>query len=209
MNHSEALNVAKALVGYLESACRRIEIAGSVRRGKADVKDIELVCIPDLTPPPAPRAEFGKPIPPAYKTKLDELVGRMFQAGDIRIEANGDRYKKLYLKYAGIKVDLFVLIPPSEWGVQMVIRTGPSDFSHWCVTSRKFGGALPDGYFVKHGVVWLAENIEKKDVPDDPAKAAKLLTDANHLHMPEEVGFLNFLGLGWIEPGERIARWKK
>lgn len=209
MNHSEALNVAQALVGYFQPGCTRIEIAGSVWRGKPDVKDIEIVCIPDLAPPEKPRLEFGKPMPPTHKTKLDELVHRMLQVGDIRVEANGDRYKRLYLKYAGIKCDLFIVIPPSEWGVQMVIRTGPSDFSHWIVTNRKFGGALPDGYFVKHGVVWLADEMNKQDVPDDQNKALKLLTSANHLSMPEEVDFLNFLGLGWIEPRERVAQWKR
>jgi len=209
MNHSEALNTAKALAGYFEPASRRIEIAGSIRREKPDVKDIEIVAIPDLTAPERPRAEFGKPIPLAYKTKLDELVGRMFQAGDIRIELNGDRYKKLYLKYAGIKCDLFINLPPSEWGVQMVIRTGPKDFGHWCVTNRRHGGALPDGYFVKHQVVWIEEEISKNEMPENADKAVKLLTPSNHLSMPEEVDFLNFLGLGWIEPRDRVAKWKR
>lgn len=209
MEHSRALMIAEELVGYLRLACTRIEIAGSVRRGKSEVKDIEIMVVPDETPLPRLRAEFGKPMPPTYKMRLDELVGRMYQAGDIRIEANGERYKKLFLKYAGIKFDLFVIIPPSEWGVLMVIRTGPSDFSHWCVTNRKFGGALPDGYFVKHGVVWIAEEINKKDIPDDQNKALKLSTMTNHLSMPEEVDFMNFLELGWIEPKDRMAKWKK
>lgn len=117
MKHSEALAVAEALRDYLAPACVRIEIAGSIRREKPEVKDIELVCEPSMVPPGKPKLEFGKPIPPTYKTQLDELVGRMYQAGDIRIEAN-------------------------------------------------------------------------------------------HLSMPEEVDFLNFLELGRIEPRERVARWK-
>jgi DNA polymerase/3'-5' exonuclease PolX len=209
MKHAQALNVAQALMDYFQPACREIKIVGSVRRGKADVKDIELVCIADDAPPEKPKLEFGNPIPATHKTRLDELAHRMAQSGDARMEANGDRYKKMYLKYAGIKCELFINVPPAEWGVQLLIRTGPKDFSHWCVTSRKFGGALPDGYFVKHQVVWIAEEIEKRDIPDDPNKADVFLTDANHLSMHDEVDFLNFLGLGWIEPGERVARWKR
>lgn len=209
MKHSEALNVAKALVGYFEPACKEIKIVGSVSRGKPEVKDIEMLIVPDLTPPAAPKLEFGKPMPKSYKSVLDELVGRMYQAGDCHILANGERQKKLGLKYAGIVCELYIVIPPAEWGVQCVIRTGPKDFSHWCVTNREFGGALPDGYFCKHGVIWVGEEIGKRDIPDDQNKAMKLLTDTNHLSMPEEVDFLNFLELGWIEPKDRIARWKR
>lgn len=209
MKHEDALNVAKALAGYFEPACTRIEIAGSIRRSKPEVKDIEIVCIPDLSPVKRPMLEFGKPIPQLHKTKLDQLAHELVLVDDVRMEMNGERYKKMYLKYAGIKCDLFINIPPSHWGVQAVIRTGPSDFSHWCVTNRKFGGALPDGYFVKHQVVWVAEQISKRDVPDDPNKTLKLLTDTNHLPMPEEVDFLNFLELGWIEPKDRVARWTR
>jgi hypothetical protein len=31
----------------------------------------------------------------------------------------------------------------------------------------------------------------------------------NLIGFGEEIDFLKFLGLGWIEPGEREARWKK
>jgi DNA polymerase/3'-5' exonuclease PolX len=209
MKHDIALKVAEALVEHLRPACVRIEIAGSIRRLKPEVKDIEIVCVPDLSPVARAPLEFGKPVPQLYKTQLEKSVDEMRKAGDIDLMANGDRYKKMRLKYAGIVCDLFIVIPPAEWGVLAVIRTGPSDFSHWCVTSQKFGGALPVGYFVKHGVVWIESEIVKRDVPDDQGKALKLLTDTNHLSMPEEVDFLKFLQLGWIEPKDRVARWKR
>jgi len=209
MKRDVAFKVAEALVDHLRPACKRIEIAGSIRREKSDVKDIEILAIPDLSiiVPRAP-LEFGKPIPPVHKTMLDKLVHDMEEAGDVRVEVQGDRYKRMYLNYAGIKCDLFLNIPPSQWGVQMVIRTGPSEFSHWCVTNRKrYRGALPDGYFVKHLVVWDANELDKFRMPSDPDKAIALLTETNHLSMPEEIDFLNFLKLGWIEPRDRIARW--
>lgn len=207
MKHDVALKVAESLVEHLRSACTRIEIAGSVRRGKAEVKDIEIVCVPDLSVAPrrAP-LEFGKPIPPSYKTELDRLIAGM---EDVSLELKGPRMKKLFLRYAGIKCDLFINLPPAEWGVQLVIRTGPADFSHWLVTQRKFGGALPNGYFVKHQVVWDASQVRKSEMPEDPDKALKLLAEGNHVPMAEEAEFLGFCGLGWIEPRERAARWKR
>lgn len=210
MKHDVALKVAEALVEHLRPACERIEIAGSIRRGKAEVKDIELVCVPDLTRVPrrAP-LEFGKPVPPSYKTELDRLIGEMAAAGDVSVDLKGDRMKKLYLRYAGIHVDVFINLPPSQWGVQLAIRTGPADFSHWLVTQRKYGGALPDRYFVKHQVVWDADKIRKSGMPEDPNKAVMLYVDeGSHVPMAEEAEFLGFCGLGWIEPREREARWR-
>jgi hypothetical protein len=209
MKHADAWKVAESLVEHFRPACTRIEIAGSIRRLKADVKDIELVIVPDLTPVPRARPEFGKPIPELHKTLLDKLVWEMKERRDILLEANGERYKKLYLTYAGIKTDIFINLAPSNWGVQMVLRTGSEDFSHWMVTQRKYGGALPNGYFVKHQVVWDGSEFKKFEVPEDPNKAIALLTDLNHVPMLEEQDFLDFCGLGWIEPKDRVARWNR
>ena len=43
---ARALMLAQGLIETLRPHCERIEIAGSLRRGKPDVGDIELVCIP-------------------------------------------------------------------------------------------------------------------------------------------------------------------
>lgn len=209
MKYDVAFRVAEALVDHLRPTCERIEVKGSVSRFKPEVKDVEILVVPDLTPVPRAMLEFGKPIPPLYKTQLDKLLAEMAHDDAIRLDQSGPRKKTFYLKYAGISVDLFICIPPSQWGVQAVIRTGPSDFSHWCVTSKRSGGALPVGYFIKHQVVWIESEIDKQDMPEDADIAIELLTDTNHLSMPEEIDFLNFLELGWIEPKERVARWAK
>jgi len=210
MKYDVALKTAEALVGHLQSACVRIEIAGSIRREKPEVKDIEIVAIPDSSlVVPRAKLEFGKPIPPVHKTMLDRMIAEMQDEDAITIEKNGDRLKQFYLKYAGINVDLFINIPPSHWGIQMVIRTGSKDFSHWCVTEKRLGGALPNGHFVKHQVLWVkSDGFDKYQVPDVPKESIGLLTSGNHLSMPEEIDFLKFLELGWIEPKERVARWK-
>jgi DNA polymerase/3'-5' exonuclease PolX len=208
MRHGSAYQVAEALVETLRPACTRIEIAGSVRREKGEVKDIEIVAIPDLTPLPRPRPEFGKPAPKVHKTALDQIITQMVDDNAIALTGNGDRYKKFFLKYAGINVDLFLNVPPSHWGVQMVIRTGPKEFSQWLVMQRQDRGALPNGHFVKHQVVWVASEIRKEDVPDDPNKSIAMLTRQNHLAMAEEIDFLKFCGLGWVEPRNREARWR-
>jgi DNA polymerase/3'-5' exonuclease PolX len=195
MIHADALKVAQELVERLRPACERIEIAGSIRRLKENVKDIELLVIPDLTPVPRPRLEFGKPIPRFFNTSLDKMIAEMSQARLIDLEKDGERLKRFALLEPGIHVDLFIVLPPATWGVLQVIRTGPADFSHWAVTRRKRGGALPNGHRVQDGAVWKGE----KEVKD--------LTGETPIGFESELDFLKFLGLGWVEPHDRVARW--
>lgn len=72
----------------------------------------------------------------------------------------------------------------------MVIRTGPADFSQWMVTKKSLGGALPDHYFVKDGAVWDGR-------------------DGSKFNLPEEKDFFRLCEMKWIEPGQRVARWKR
>jgi len=175
MIHADALEIANDLLAKLRPYCIRAEIAGSLRRGKADVKDIEIVCKPVLTE----RWDlFGRPA--GFWNSLDVVglsdMGRIIKAGP--------RYKQIDL--GPIVLDMFVVLPPAQWGVIFTIRTGPADFSHWCVTPRKAGGGLPSDCVVKDGQVWRGGQA---------------------IAMPEESDFLAFLGLGWIEPSDRAPAW--
>lgn len=107
--------------------------------------------------------------------------------GGARFVKSGPRYKQIALP-EGIKLDLFMVLPPAQWGVIFAIRTGPAEFSRWIVTSRPTG-ALPAGYRVKDGGV-RRNSWEEGFI----------------ISMPEEIDFLDFLGLGWIEPGDRFAK---
>lgn len=197
MKHDVALAVGQSLVDHLRPAFTRVEIAGSIRRNKPEVKDIEIVAVPDLSPLPRPVPVFGQPVPKWHKSILDRMLAEMEERNAIRFEKNGERYKKLYLKYAGIYVDLFLVVPPAAWGVQLTIRTGPADFSHWIVSRQKMGGGLPNGYRVQAGAVWEGE------------RETKSLEDQVRVGFEEEADFLSWLGLGWLEPGERVAKWTR
>lgn len=178
-----------------------LEIAGSLRRGsKAEYDEIDLIGIPDLSHPPRARPEFGKPVPKQYETKLDQYIDELREKGEIVLTDSGPRQKKFVYcegEIRGVKVDLYLVRPPATWGVQTVIRTGPEEFSHWIVTRRKKGGALPDGYRVQGGAVYEGE----EKVPE------KKLLEFESIGFETEDSFLNFLGLGWIYPEDREARW--
>jgi DNA polymerase/3'-5' exonuclease PolX len=204
MNHDQALRVAESLIDDLRPAFEGhihhteiITIAGSLRRGKKELDEIDLIGIPDLSPPPRPRAEFGKPVPKVYSTKIDQLIDELASRGEIAIKTNGPRSKKFFSVTYGIRVDLSLVRPPATWGVLYTIRTGPADFSNWIVTPRKYRGALPNGYRVQDGAVYLGE------------EKTKTVDDLEPIGFETEDSFLDFLGLGWIYPEDRAAKWRE
>jgi DNA polymerase/3'-5' exonuclease PolX len=202
MLNAEALKIAMDVMEILKPACSRMEVKGSISRLAAHVKDIEILAIPDLTPLPLPKPEFGNPNPIIHKTKLDELIYSMRykkegESAPWLLGKNGDKYKQIWLYHHSLAVDLFLVTPPAQWGVQAVIRTGPADFSHWMVTTRSQGGALLDEYIVQDGVVGKR------------VRSSKGYAREGAISMPEEVDFFRLCGMDWVEPCLRVARWKR
>jgi DNA polymerase/3'-5' exonuclease PolX len=133
--YAEAYKVALEVLEQLKPHCERIEIAGSIRRKKAEVGDIEIVAIP-------------KP----YKTGL-------FQSG---IATVVDQWKKvkgeLPCKYtqrvlpAGIKLDLF-FAEEGNWGLVFALRTGSAEYSHKVLANGwvRQGFKSDGGYLFRDG----------------------------------------------------------
>ena len=182
-----AQRFADELIAMLRPYCLRVEVAGSIRRGKARVKDIELLCEPivdvlavDL---------WGTPV--AERVRLYEFLEAQRRVGVLepRLDRNGrpaigERYQRLV--YRGVALDLFICRPPAQFGLLYVIRTGPGEFSHRLVTQRRFGGLLPDGWHVRDGALHDAHG--------------------NVVETPDEWDVFRVLGLDWIPPHERRGR---
>ncbi len=118
-----AKEVANAFIGHIQPFCSRVEIAGSVRRGKRDVKDIEICAIPqDL---------FG------LKIIMDaqEYIKGKFPS----------KYSKIIFDYQ--KIDIF-WANKDNWGNIFLIRTGPWQFNKWImgIKTRQVGLKQRDGY---------------------------------------------------------------
>ena len=123
------------ILKQLKPHCERIEIAGSVRRKKAEVGDIELVIIP-------------KP----YSTGL-------FESGIATVLNKLEKVKgELPCKYtqrilpSGIKLDLF-FAEEANWGLVYALRTGSADYSHKVLASGwvREGFKSEGGYLFRDG----------------------------------------------------------
>ena len=139
MDIAEAYPIAEHLRTALEGACERIEIAGSIRRRRATVKDIELVAIPrwgERIPAPSEQLALGlEPPAPEPFNALQEAVEAYARDGHLQVIKPGThevipwhlqpdgRYWRLWLPAEELKVDLFIATPDT-WGLVYMIRTG-------------------------------------------------------------------------------------
>lgn len=117
----EAERIAGAIIADLLPFCRRIEVAGSVRRRKELVGDIELVAIPryDVA------GLFGDCRANALWQHLHADGAYRFVKGD---HPSGRYYQLALPERPGLQVDLF-LAQPDNWGLTLLVRTGSAAFS--------------------------------------------------------------------------------
>lgn len=192
MNLNEARILAEEWIVKLRPACERVEIAGSIRRAESEVGDIDIVCIPSIT---TERNLFDDPTGQSIN-HLENLLQTYKDDEDFTFynpydpterTANGPRQKKLFLPQR-IKLELWIVIPPAQWGAIFILRTGPAQFGHWLVTSKQQGGGLPSHLKVKDGALQNGFKI---------------------IETPEERDFFNAIDLPYIQPQDRIAKWSQ
>ena len=128
---ADAMRVARELCDALEPVCEseHLKVCGSLRRGKLDVGDVELVYVPRVESRPGPADLFGnrefRPV-----NLVDEVLEKMLRDGIIerRLNVNGSpawgALNKLARHVAsGIPVDLFATTRRAWWSY-IVCRTG-------------------------------------------------------------------------------------
>lgn len=170
---SEMRAVAESLVATLAAFCERIEVAGSIRRERPTVGDVELVAVPRFVASSSDM--FGN------EDALNRFAREQLTAGTWapRLDKNGRaatgaRYKRLLVD--GIPLDLFSVLPPAQFGMILLIRTGSADFSH------RFMAELPAGLRARDG---------------------GLYRDGRLIETPEERDIFAAVGLPFVEPAGR------
>ncbi len=124
-----AEQVAKVVIDKLSPYCKKIEVAGSIRRRRPYVNDLDFVLIP------------ADPWNLSWEIK----------ALGIAI-LNGDKLKRV--NHNGIQLD-FYIATPETWATLFLIRTGPTESNvHLCTLAKKRGWHLfanGDGLFDQNG----------------------------------------------------------
>lgn len=128
MSLRTARAVAAEMVEALRPYCHRVEVAGSIRRGRDWIGDIEIVAIPKSTVRQPDVDIFGEPLgkptvvrDPGFIMVVDSLANRI-----VRGKVSDGRYVQFFTG-DGVKVDLF-MCEPDTWGYIYTIRTGSAEF---------------------------------------------------------------------------------
>jgi DNA polymerase/3'-5' exonuclease PolX len=176
----EALEVARELCNRLKPLCERLVVAGSLRRKKADVGDVEIIYIPRLA---EDRVDF-------FVTKMvslaDEEIERMLADGTLskRPSKTGGttwgQQNKLALHKTGMPVDIFRTNERSWWNY-LVCRTGPADSNTRIATEAK-----------RKGWQWNPYGV-----------GFTRLSDGEVLPVESEEAVFSFVGLPFLPPEER------
>jgi DNA polymerase/3'-5' exonuclease PolX len=124
----QALNVARELYAALKPCCERVILAGSLRRRKTLVGDVEILYLPNF-------AEMQETLFDVIKVNLaDAKLQELLLAGTLEKRLNsrgsisswGPKNKHAIHSATGIPVDLFEGTP-ANWFNYLVCRTGSAE----------------------------------------------------------------------------------
>lgn len=138
-----AMEVAGFMMEWLTPSCERVEIAGSLRRGKPQVSDVEILYESKVETRQAPGDMFAMEEVPLAEDSLQLMLdeGILTKRPNKNGGTNwGGRNKLAVHAKSGIPVDLFRVLPGYYWANALVCRTGPSDLNvRICTEARKRG----------------------------------------------------------------------
>lgn len=207
----EARELAAPLIEALRPHCERVEVAGSIRRGKQWVNDIEIVCVPRTLKVTAKKVSrpgdlFAQQVEveetkivrvPGFVNLVDGWQSASLSYGyqsewhNCKAIKFGSAWDGSYCKFhlsQGTQVDLFIT-SPENWGYIFLIRTGSADFTKMVATRwSNTGHKGLDGQLTRAGLV---------------------------LHFREEEELFEHLGMRTPHPSERemtvdgLSKWLK
>lgn len=176
-----AIEVARELCRELEPYCERLVVAGSLRRMREDVGDVEILFIPRMERHQVDLLKW------AMISLADVRIGRLLANGTITQRRSkigtvawGDK-NKLAVHRSGIPVDLFATTQ-AAWFNYLVCRTGPAAQNVRIAAAAKAMGFAWHPY--RAGFTHL---VTGAPVP-----------------MESEEAVFEFVGLPYLEPKDRL-----
>lgn len=124
-----ALAAADGVATLMRNACERMMVAGSVRRGKPMVGDVEIVYIPRYDSAVRPGEMFPESRVNLAELAIDELVRIGILEKRLNVNGSptfGERNKLMRHVSTGIPVDLFATTEDAWWNY-IVCRTGGAE----------------------------------------------------------------------------------
>ena len=153
MSLEQARALATEFIQEIAPYCQIICFAGSVRRLKPEVGDVEIVAIPRYGIERKPKPDLSKILGVKTKTKpklIDQLAKKleeMVSRQECRFGKNGPKHKELI--FPGYKIDLFYA-DPNNFGLMKMIRTGSAKYSkQFMIEINKIGVYKVNGRYLR------------------------------------------------------------
>ena len=187
-----ALAVTRELLARIDGTTDRLLVAGSLRRRKPEVGDVEFVIIPRVEERPDPGDLFGAKRPFDLAACAIE---EMLRDGTLRPRPKcdetltwGEQIKLATHVAIGLGIDFFLTDPARFWNL-VVCRTGPKELNiEICNRARTMGWQ-----WKPYGEGFLRES----PIHATPARPPEIRT----MHSEEEV--FRFVGLPYLQPADR------
>jgi DNA polymerase/3'-5' exonuclease PolX len=179
MELQQAQQIAYNVKTHIGSSASRVEIAGSIRRLKPQVKDVEIVAIVhDYESLYRNLRHVGRFIKPS----VPDIIDWQFKPGA--------KYVRMLL-HEGVKLDLFVATP-ENWGPLYLMRTG--------------GATGPDGNAFNGFVPGMFSRWKKLSGGGKMEGCMPTRPDGTHVVCPEEQDFFDLLNMNFVPPEERVDK---
>lgn len=184
---SLALQAAKEICDALKPVCERLTVAGSLRRRKPFVGDVEILFVPRLERlPDLGQTDFLAAPEPKFKNLAEQVIEQLVTRAVIIQRKNKDGHiawgakNKLALHTTtDVPVDLFTATAENWWNY-LVCRTG---------------GAQNN--------IRIASAAQKKDWQWNPYSAGFTDQEGNPVPVTSEQDVFRLVGLPYLEPHER------
>lgn len=176
---NEAESIANRVREYISPVMDRVEVAGSIRRRKAIVGDIEICGIP------------------GDREKLIKLIGNIGQHIKPGVPGAIPWVPKVNAKYfrvrlnEGMNLDVF-LGTPQNWGGLYMMRTG--------------SGASPDGNAFHGFIPGIFGRFKKLSGGGRMTDCMPTMPTGEQLWIPEEQDFFDILEMDFVPPEERVTK---
>jgi DNA polymerase (family X) len=151
LNLEDAKFLAEKVCLVLQPLCDEIEVAGSVRRGKSEVGDVDIVALPKAVDLPGGLCGVVKVDP---STVWKNLIPKALVKSGLKLEVSGKELHRFSFP-SGLQVDVY-RARPETWGVILLIRTGSKEHNvKLCTLARSKGLMLSasQGVIENHNIV--------------------------------------------------------
>ena len=195
-SREHATEQIRRLLGFVPfgEACERWIVAGSYRRLRPEVHDIDIVAIPGTT-----GGLFGD-ASNALWVALDAAMAR----GEISHPPRtcwGEMLRRFVFEFHVYEV---TCCDATAWPVLVAVKTGPEKFTKGLVTRRCEGGLLPDDLTVAKDARGRSWRVWRGRVVAEGEDGLPIIVEpGQQLTFETEREFIELCCGKWIEPKER------